>query len=240
MRLAVCGRGGIMVKDFSRTLSLLRQEKKISQRKAAGELGVSQALLSHYENGIREPGLSFVVRAADYYGVSCDYLLGRTMSREGNTIAAEDVPDMSAEKDNVLRGSAMALLSKKLIVNTSSLLLDLVGKSDCRQLTQEVTSYLFLALYKAYRLVYMASGVGSEATFSVPVAYFSELCDAEMKLCERRLRELSSPENKKRSLITLPDMTIDGVQQAYPMLAPSLFSVLHTVASRLENLEQKK
>lgn len=62
-----------MVKDFSRTLSLLRQEKKISQRKAAGELGVSQALLSHYENGIREPGLSFVVRAADYYGVSCAY-----------------------------------------------------------------------------------------------------------------------------------------------------------------------
>ena len=39
--------------DFPRTLSLLRQEKKISQRKAAGELGVSQALLSHYENGVR-------------------------------------------------------------------------------------------------------------------------------------------------------------------------------------------
>ena len=67
-----------MVNDFPRTLSLLRQEKKISQRKAAAELQVSQALLSHYENGVREPGLSFVVRAADYYGVSCDYLLGRT------------------------------------------------------------------------------------------------------------------------------------------------------------------
>ena len=40
--------------DFSRTLALLRQEKGISQRKAAKELGISQALLSHYENGIRE------------------------------------------------------------------------------------------------------------------------------------------------------------------------------------------
>ena len=38
--------------DFSRTLALLRQEKGISQRKAAKELGISQALLSHYENGI--------------------------------------------------------------------------------------------------------------------------------------------------------------------------------------------
>ena len=44
--------------DFSRTLALLRQEKGISQRKAAKELGISQALLSHYENGIREPGLA--------------------------------------------------------------------------------------------------------------------------------------------------------------------------------------
>ena len=68
-----------MVQDFPRTLSLLRQEKKISQRKAASELGVSQALLSHYENGVREPGLQFVVRAADYYGVSADYLLGTSV-----------------------------------------------------------------------------------------------------------------------------------------------------------------
>jgi predicted transcriptional regulator len=50
-----------MLTDFSRTLSLLRQERGLSQRKAAAALGISQALLSHYENGIREPGLSFVV-----------------------------------------------------------------------------------------------------------------------------------------------------------------------------------
>ena len=48
-----------MATDFSRTLSLLRQEQGISQRKAASQLGISQALLSHYENGIREPGLAF-------------------------------------------------------------------------------------------------------------------------------------------------------------------------------------
>ena len=54
--------------EFSRTLSLLRQEKGVSQRTAANVLGISQALLSHYENGIREPGLAFVVKACDYYG----------------------------------------------------------------------------------------------------------------------------------------------------------------------------
>ena len=69
---------------FSQALSHLRHEKGISQRLAAQELGVSQALLSHYENGIREPGLAFVVKACDYYQVSADYLLGRTSDRSGS------------------------------------------------------------------------------------------------------------------------------------------------------------
>lgn len=43
-----------MATDFSRTLSMLRKEQGISQRKVAAALGISQALLSHYENGIRE------------------------------------------------------------------------------------------------------------------------------------------------------------------------------------------
>ena len=72
-----------MATDFSRTLSLLRQEKGISQRKAAAALGISQALLSHYENGTREPGLAFVCRVCDYYGVTADYLLGRSANPDG-------------------------------------------------------------------------------------------------------------------------------------------------------------
>lgn len=65
-------------RTFPETLSALRKEKTISQRKAAADLGISQALLSHYENGLREPGLAFLCKACDYYGVSADYLLCRT------------------------------------------------------------------------------------------------------------------------------------------------------------------
>ena len=42
-----------MDRTFPKTLSALRREKNISQRKAAADLGISQALLSHYENGTR-------------------------------------------------------------------------------------------------------------------------------------------------------------------------------------------
>ena len=130
-----------MVTDFSRTLSLLRQERGISQRKAASQLGISQALLSHYENGIREPGLAFVVKACDYYRVSADYLLGRTLSRDGAIIVADDLYDSTDEKGN-LRGSIMATLQKKLVVNTTNLLFDLLGKTGNRSAITAAGDYL--------------------------------------------------------------------------------------------------
>ena len=114
--------------DFARNLSLLRREKKISQRKVAAQLGISQALLSHYENGVREPGLDFVLAAADFYGVSCDFLLGRTLSRDGTTISAQELGDVSQEKGNVLQGSVYVMLQKKLIVNSAALLMELSSR----------------------------------------------------------------------------------------------------------------
>lgn len=79
-----------MYASFSQALSRLRREKGVSQRQAAQALEVSQALLSHYENGIREPGLAFVSRACDYYQVSADYLLGRTGERTPPQTASQD------------------------------------------------------------------------------------------------------------------------------------------------------
>ena len=67
-----------MARNFSEALCELRRSRGLSQRSVAADLHISQALLSHYENGAREPGLGFVVRACDYYGVSADFLLGRT------------------------------------------------------------------------------------------------------------------------------------------------------------------
>ena len=74
-----------MTRGFSETMSELRRKKGASQRTAAADLGISQALLSHYEHGAREPGLDFVCRACEYYGVSADYLLGRTDEPGGET-----------------------------------------------------------------------------------------------------------------------------------------------------------
>ena len=113
-----------MATEFSRTLSLLRKERGVSQRMAAADLGVSQALLSHYENGIREPGLAFVSKVCDYYHVSADYMLGRTLARDGSMLTAEEILN-AAEPSNVLQGSVLATLRGKLI--TSPIVMKLLG-----------------------------------------------------------------------------------------------------------------
>ena len=82
-----------MNRSFPEILSALRKERSINQRTAAQDLGISQALLSHYENGAREPGLGFVCRACDYYGVSADYLLGRSDLPDAASNAAQAAGD---------------------------------------------------------------------------------------------------------------------------------------------------
>ena len=69
-----------MERSFPEILAELRRARGASQRQVAADLGISQALLSHYENGAREPGLRFVCRVCEYYGVTADYLLGRSES----------------------------------------------------------------------------------------------------------------------------------------------------------------
>ena len=67
-----------MERAFGDILAELRHEKGLNQRELAAELRISQALLSHYEKGTREPGLPFVGRVCDYFGVTADFVLGRS------------------------------------------------------------------------------------------------------------------------------------------------------------------
>lgn len=69
-----------MKNKFAARLTKLRKSSGMSQKAAAQKLCISQALLSHYEKGIRECGLDFVLKAAKVLGVSTDYLLGATDS----------------------------------------------------------------------------------------------------------------------------------------------------------------
>lgn len=97
LKVIIIGREEAIMREklFCENLAQLRREKGVSQRKAASDLQISQALLSHYENGAREPGLAFVCRACDYYGVSADYLLGRTGDEAGPRLSPDTVRQLA-------------------------------------------------------------------------------------------------------------------------------------------------
>ncbi len=63
---------------FSDRLVLLRENRGLSQKDVAQEFDVVVRAYQRYEYGEREPQLSTLVRIADFYGVSLDYLAGRT------------------------------------------------------------------------------------------------------------------------------------------------------------------
>ena len=56
----------------------LRKARRITQLKMALDLHMSQNTISRYENGEREPGIAELIRIADYFHVSIDYLVERT------------------------------------------------------------------------------------------------------------------------------------------------------------------
>lgn len=59
-------------------LKELRKKRKISQLKLAMDLQLNQNAISRYETGVREADYSTLIKIADYFDVSIDYLLERT------------------------------------------------------------------------------------------------------------------------------------------------------------------
>ncbi|MDE7181850.1 MAG: helix-turn-helix domain-containing protein [Clostridia bacterium] len=59
-------------------LKQLRESNKITQLKLALDLGTNQNTISRYETGEREADYAMLIKIADYFNVSLDYLLYRT------------------------------------------------------------------------------------------------------------------------------------------------------------------
>lgn len=67
-----------MNETFAVRLRKLRERRRVSRRTLADLCGISKSAMARYERGEREPSAALVCQLADYFGVSADYLLGRT------------------------------------------------------------------------------------------------------------------------------------------------------------------
>lgn len=217
--------------DFPRVLLLLRKEKGLSQKEAASSLGVSQALLSHYEKGIRECGLDFVVRAADFYGVSADYLLGRSADPDGMTISANEIPDSDAAgKENSMSSmGVLPVLNKKLISNSLNILFDMLAKSKSKELAKNVSAYLMTAVYRMFRIIYGFSPKNNTNAFSIPNPGALEAADSYMKSCEAKALRCGKDTNEDGLSISA-----DILSKNYPLFSSSLFSLIKNCEDNIQ------
>ena len=71
------------MKELGERLRILRESVKLSQVKMADLLGVKQSSINRYEQGQSAPSLETLVKYADYFDVSMDYLYCRTDEPRG-------------------------------------------------------------------------------------------------------------------------------------------------------------
>lgn len=214
--------------DFPRILTFLRKERGLSQKQVANDMGISQALLSHYEKGIRECGLDFLIRVSDYFEVSCDYLLGRTVQRNIASISPDDIPD--SDEISHIKGNMLNQINKKLLNNTTSVIFDLLAQIGNKNLTNAVSNYLMSAEYQVFRLIYSAEANNSQSMFSISRNRYSNLCSASMVLDLEIINELIEQNN-----ISIP-LSPDIISTYFDKGASSLFNMIQFSERNIKNI----
>lgn len=220
-----------MNKEFSRNITFLRKERNLSQKQAAAELGISQALLSHYEKGVRECGLDFVVKAADYYNVSCDYLLGRTADRAYDL--SEPVIERTSRKQ-----SAAQIVNRRLIANTLNVIYDFAATAKNRKLDRTINNYFVIMLYRVFRRLYAANGNNPPELFTVPRELYSGYAYAVM---DKYYTDIVSMTDKDSpgyleafdKLNTSPEQ----LAEEYPQTAGEIFNVIQQAENSIHKLK---
>ena len=149
-----------MKNKFAQTITELRHRKGITQKQAAAELGVSQALLSHYEKGVRECGLDFLLKASGFYEVPCDILLGKN-----------ELPEKQPEPE--------VLPEKQALSNSLEIIFDLIENSGSDEFQKEVWDFLMLAIYRILRVM-CESREGEATVFEVSHHTYRAMADAAM------------------------------------------------------------
>lgn len=218
--------------DFPRIITFLRKERGLSQKQVAADLGISQALLSHYEKGLRECKLDFLIKVADYFEVSTDYLLGRTVQRKIASVNASDIPD--SDEIRHLKGNMINQINRKLLMNTTTVIFDLLAQIGDKRLTNAVSNYLMSAEYQIFRTIYSAEENNSQTMFSIDRRRYKNLTSASMMLELEAIDFII--EKGDISLALSPDI----ISNYFDKGASSLFNLIQFSERTIKNSLQQK
>ena len=227
--------------EFNRIITLLRKERGITQKQAAEDLGISQALLSHYEKGIRECGLEFVVRVADYYGVSADWLLGRTSDMTGTFLGAGADSAAATEADPSRRAAARRRADKAHMQESVGMVYDLLEKLDVRGLEPAVHTHLTAELVQVLSLIHLTAGRGSRGKdlFGINRRYLRTALEIWQARAEQELVRLSL-EAEKAIRPDAPSMSPEFIEQEFGERGERLTAALREAADTITACLEEK
>lgn len=122
----------------------LREEKDLSQRGLAQELGLDRSVLNRIELGTRPLRDDELVHVAQYFHVSTDYLLGLTDARTSDAPPPAEFQLTRAEKAFILRYRLLTGKQKRLLAQLVEMVLSAMpdGLAACREGLQRVESFI--------------------------------------------------------------------------------------------------
>ncbi|EAG8559463.1 XRE family transcriptional regulator [Listeria monocytogenes] len=121
---------------FGNRLKQLRKNNNKTQEDISKILGISRGAYSHIENGRNEPDMETIVKLANIFGVSTDYLLGRSNNSFIDTIAAHI--DSNATEDDIKDILAYIEEKRKEHVNEEEINITEVASQDNEEVNKFV------------------------------------------------------------------------------------------------------
>ena len=215
----------MMNNDFPRILTLLRNERGMSQKKVAADLGISQALLSHYE---KESGnADWTSWCAPPPITMCPVTICWDVRRiamawgptsPGRKSPSQDQPVSPVEDQ------------RRMLVYSINIVFGILQKINSEGLTRHMSAFLSCAVYKMFRLLYGARGKNPQEAFSLDRRLYGAQTDAHMALSEAKARYLLEGGDLEDAAgippQILPQLTPEKLSQEYPHYADSLFEVV--------------
>ena len=210
-----------MENKFAKRITQLRKQNGWSQKLTAQKLGVSQALLSHYEKGIRECSLDFVIKAANVFNVSADYLLGLTVQK---SIKADDMLlDNIGEDINpypVLRNG------RAQIYNTMNILYSIAARLGNPKLHTDINNIANSYVYHIFRVLESALPCDDDGLFAQSAERGIIFARSyESLLCGHLLNRINKEETDVR-------INREYIEREYPASCKYLINMIQKIESQ--------
>lgn len=169
-------------------ITALREERRLTQKELAENLNVKRETVNQWENGTRDLKTDYTVKLADFFGVTCDYLLRGIKSENVSINARLGLNDETIKNLEAVKGNKFSALAIKYISSPKTRFLDLLAE------------YLFSFVYEEiqnsdYKLIPLKANYSKNNKIS-----FANIIEI-LPLFRARLKQIYSGTDEMKELI---------------------------------------